>query len=334
MSDSTITLLEKELRKKYGDDIILSGEQVASDIKHVIPISPAINTIIGGGVPEGSWCSFAGPNSCGKTTMALRVAANAQKKEHGGRDVFYFDVEGRLRKKSLYGISGLNVEKVKVIRSTKETMLSGEDFLTIATNIIKQHEKAVIIIDSVSALCPSAEITEDVSGSIRSTTPKMVASFCRQNAGVVPVMNSIVITIHHLITNTSGYGEHLLMDGGVKIGYQADIRILTKKKPEKWMADGSQIGQIVEWECLKSALGQPYGVTKSYIRYGYGIDDTVEVVNLAVELNIIVKKGAWFYLPFVSEDMKFQGQEKVNEFINQNPQWIDVMVAQILELSK
>lgn len=327
---SGISALEKELKKKYGDSIISLGSEILNENKMVLPISPSIDSIIGGGVPEGSWVGLAGPSGCGKTTLALTLAANAQKEEFGKRLVFYIDAEGRLKKKNLEGIAGLQVENVKVIRSTKEKHLSGEEFSSIATNIIKTHEKAIIIIDSVSSMCPSAEITEDVNGAIRSTSPRIMASFCRLNAGVVPVMDTIVITIHHLINNTSGYGEKLMLDGGVKIGYQADVKLITKGKPEKWMADGKQIGQISEWECLKAAIGPPHGVANTYIRYGTGIDIVVEIVNIAIELGIIEKSGAWFKIPFAT-DNSIQGQENVNEFVKSTPGLIDTIRKKILE---
>jgi recombination protein RecA len=330
--DEELSSLEKELKKKYGDSIISLGTEILSEVKMVLPISPSMDSIIGGGVPEGSWVGLAGPSGCGKTTLALTLAANAQKEEFGSREVFYIDAEGRLKRKNLEGIFGLNAAKVKVIRSTREKHLSGEEFSSIATNIVKAHERAVIIIDSVSSMCPSAEITEDVSGQIRSTSPRIMASFCRLNAGVVPVMNTIVITIHHLINNTSGYGEKLMLDGGVKIGYQADVKLITKGKPEKWMADGKQIGQISEWECLKAAIGAPHGTASTYIRYGMGIDAVVEVVNMAIELGIIEKAGAWFRLPFVSDDTKFQGQEKVNNFVSSKPELIVTIKGKIMEM--
>jgi recombination protein RecA len=323
---------QKAMKKKYGSNILSLGTEILNEQKLIIPISPALDTITGGGVEEGSWIGLAGPSGCGKTTIALTIAANAQKPEYGSRPVFYINAEGRLKRKNLEGIAGLDASKVHVISSTKEKHLSGEEFSTIATNIIKQYERCIIIVDSVSSLCPSAEITEDVSGSIRSTNPRIMASFCRQNAGVVPVMNTIVVTIHHLINNTSGWGEKMMLDGGVKIGYQADYKLVTKNKPEKWMSkEGSQIGQIVEWESTKTGVGAPNGVVKSYIRFGKGLDSVVEVVNIAIELAIIVKSGAWFALPFISEDCKFQGQEKVNDFFAENPEMIDKVKLMIME---
>ena len=326
-----LSALEKELKKKYGNDIISLGSEILIEEKQVLPISPAIDSIIGGGVPEGSWVGLAGPSGCGKTTLALTLAANGQKKEFGEREVFYIDAEGRLKRKNLEGIKGLDASKVKVIRSTKEKHLSGEEFSSIATNIIKTHERAIIIIDSVSSMCPSAEITEDVSGAIRSTSPRIMASFCRLNAGVVPVMNTIVITIHHLINNTSGWGEKMMLDCGVKIGYQADVKLITKNKPEKWMSDGKQIGQIPEWECLKAAIGPPHGVCRNFIRYGEGVDATKEIVTMGIELGIITGKG-WYYLPFIAEDFKLQGQEKVEMYIKENPKYIKVIQDKILEM--
>lgn len=326
-----ISLFEKELKKRFGNDIISLGVDVVKNDKKVIPISPALDTILGGGVPEGSIISLAGQTGCGKTTIALTLAANAQKVEHGSRKIYILDAEGRMEKKNLSGITGLDVEKVKIIRSTKDKQLSAEEYMEIAIDLVKNEEKSVIIIDSIAALCPSSEITEDVSGQIRSTTGRVMASFCRKVAGPISCMNNIVVVINHLICNQTQYGEHLLVDGGEKLKFAANVRMVCKKKPQSWVKDSVIIGQISEWHCLKSAIGPPDGVTSSYIRYGKGIDSIVEVVNMAIELGIIIKGGSWYKLPFVSDTCQFQGQEKVNDYISGNPKLIDEIKTKILE---
>jgi RecA/RadA recombinase len=326
-----ISALEKELKKKYGKDILTLGSEIITENRMVVPICPSIDSITGG-IEEGGIIGIAGPPGCGKSTLALTIARNGMLPEYGDRPVFYIDAERRLRTKNLEGINGLDPEKVNVIRSSKEKNMSGEELCTVAINILKMYERAVLIIDSVSSLCPSAELGEAVSGSIRSTNPRILASFCRQAAGIVGPMNSIVVMIHHCIANTSGMGEQILVDGGNKAYFQSDIRIVTKGKPTTWVKDGKKIGQMSNWLALKTSIGAPQGEATTYIRYGYGIDEVVEIVNMSIELGIIEQGGAWFTLPFVKDDFKLQGQEKVNDYIRENPELIKVLQERVREL--
>lgn len=331
-------MLSNEVTKKYGD-VIINGGILADKPKTFISVSPRIDMALNGGIPDGSWVSIAGPPGCGKSTTALQIAANARLPKYNingkPRKLFYLDVEHRLKKMNLKGVHNLNAEDVEVIRSTKEKQLSAEDFLQIAKMILKDPENTgcVIIIDSAAALCPLSELTEDISGDIRSKSPKIMASFCRNLAGTVSVMDNIVIIIHHLITNTSGYGAKYLVDGGIKIEFQDDVRIITKSRPKIIGNESAPSGHIVEWDITKSANGSQYSDVKSYIKFGYGIDEVREYIDIALEFGIINKSGSWFSFIRDGSTEKYQGEEKLYTAISSSDTLKNFLINEIEKIT-
>lgn len=325
----SIVDVSKMIEKKYGKGLINPGTYIVENKKKTFSISPNFDEATGG-VPEGSWVTLSGPSSCGKTTLALTIA---QRLQADGREGYYIDAENRLKPMNFQGIAGLNPEKLHVIRSCEERILSGDDFLQIGTEILQNKKNCYLIIDSASSLCPTSEMESDVSGSIRSTTPKMFASFCRKNAGYVNTNNNVVIIIKHIITNTSGYGATFNEDGGVKLQFQADVRITTVRKPETWEHGGKIIGQIPEWTVLKSATGASNKTFKSYLRYGIGIDSIMEIVELAQDYGLIEKKGSWLYLNADTEnEIKIQGSDNLREMLSEKPELLEELKKKINEI--
>ena len=310
--------LRKDIISKYGEGIIKEASDLVNDKQIVIPVSPAIDRGLNGGVPEGSWCIFSGPPKFGKTTLALQLAANAQKPEYGGKQVYYLDVEGRFKNMNLTTVSSFQPDKCEHIRSIEGKILTAEDFLTIGMDIIKGHPGCVLIIDSASQLCSSKEIVADITASARADGPKLLSSFTKQMGNVVPIQKTIVIIIQHLIANTSGYGPTMMEDGGNKIKYQVDVK-LRGKGLEKWMdKENNQIGQIIKWDVVCSALGKPGSLVESYVRYGYGVDETMELIQLATDFGIINKAGAWYSFDMDGEEIKAQGLEKMGELLRES----------------
>lgn len=319
---------QNSIEKKFGKGIISNGEDVIKRDLKTFSISPNFDAALGG-VPEGTWVTFSGPSGCGKTTMALEIAGVMQE---DGREVFYIDAENRLKKMNLQGIRGLNAEKVHVIRSSPEVQLTGEDLLQIGTDALKAHPGCILIIDSASSLCPANEMVGEVSGSVRTSSPKMLGNFCRKNSSVVNANRNVVFVVKHIINNTSGWGEKLMEDGGVKIQFQADIRVITKGKPEAWKdgtgEDAKIIGHIVEWDVLKSATGASGGSFKSYIRYGIGLDRVMEFVQLGQDYGIITKAGSWLSIG----DQKWQGQANLRQYLEENPDKFKELKAKVNEI--
>ena len=316
--------LQDSITKDFGSNIILSGNAVIDKECLTIPVSPALDIILNGGIPEGSFVVLTGQPKCGKTTTSLDFAATAQKEEYSTtgspRNVYYLNIEGRLKKRDLEGIPGINLDRFNIIGSQTGKILHAEEYLQIAERIINEDPGCVLIIDSYSALCTEAEITSDMDKMQRADGAKLLAKFCRKVANVIPVNKNIVIGITHLMGNPTGYGAEFKEKSGQAIAYQTDVKMRAKTfKPWLLGADNTQIGQEVEWQTLCSALGPPGGNITSYIRYGQGIDKQMELVNLAVDIGLINKGGAWYTLSFLNDEKaKFQGAEKVRQFLIDN----------------
>lgn len=327
---SSLLALEKDITKKYGKDVFIKAKDLLTREQKVVSLSPSLDYGLSGGVPFGTLITIAGKPKAGKTTTSLQLAAEVQKL---GKRVFYIDVENRLKKMNLEGINGLNPDEIIIIKSSEDKILSGDDYLNITLDIMKNKEnkESLIIIDSLSSLCPASELAEKVSGSIRSTTPKLVASFCRQIAGIIPVMGNIVVGMQHLITNTSGYGAKWHIDTGEKIKYQADIRLIIDGTPERWEEDEVQVGQIVTWEIACSAMGAPGKEVKSYIRYGYGLDKIKEICNMAIDFDVISKTGSWFSFDYNGENLKFHGEKKLYDAIKNSQEYFDYVNSKVKE---
>jgi recombination protein RecA len=319
--------LKEDVKKNFGDNILLTANAIIDKNLLTIPVSPALDIVLNGGIPEGSFVILTGQPKCGKTTTSLDFCATAQKPEYAygsfksGREVFYLNIEGRLKKRDLEGIPGLNLEKFNIIGSQEGKILHAEEYLQIAERIINEIPGSVLIIDSYSALCTEAEITSDMNKMQRADGAKLLAKFCRKVANVIPVNKNIVIGITHLMGNP-GYGTVEWKEkSGQAIAYQTDIK-LKAKFFKKWNLsdDSPQIGQEVEWEVLCSALGPPGGSITSYLRYGQGIDKQMELLTLAVDLGLINKGGAWYTLTSLEDKPKFQGLEKTRQYLVDHPE--------------
>jgi recombination protein RecA len=313
--------LKEDVVKNFGDDIILTGNAIVDKKSVIIPVSPSLDVVLNGGIPEGSFVVLTGQPKCGKTTTSLDFAATAQKKEYQGdlkspREVYYLNIEGRLKKRDLEGIPNLDLDRFHVIGSQQGKILHAEEYLQIGEKIINEVPGCVLIIDSYSALCTEAEITSEMDKMQRADGAKLLAKFCRKVANVIPVNKNIVIGITHLMGNPTGYGAEFKEKSGQAIAYQTDIK-LRAKTFKAWTlgTEGTQVGQEIEWQVMCSALGPPGGQITSYIRYGQGIDKYTEAITLGSDLGIIHKGGAWYTLTSLADKPKFQGTEKVRQYL-------------------
>jgi len=318
--------IDKLITKDFGNNVLRSGKAVVDSDFQIIPISPQIDIILGGGIPEGSFVTLTGFPKCGKTICSLDFASTCQKEEYGARDIYYLNIEGRIRKRDIMGITGLNLDKFNVIGSMPGNILNAEQYLTIAERYINNKEKCVVILDSYSALCTDAEFTNDMDKMQRADAAKLIAKFCRKVANVVPVNKNIIIGITHLMGNPTGYGAEYKEKSGQAIAYQVDVK-LRAMKFAPWKISERQIGQIVDWKCITSAIGPPGQTATSYIRYGIGIDKLYELINLCIEVDIIEKKGAWYCY----EDNKTQGLENLKQFFVEHPHLIDLLKLKLIE---
>lgn len=329
--------VKEDIMKTFGDDILMSGSAIKEKQTVIIPLSPSLDMILNGGVPEGSFVVLTGQPKCGKTVTSLSLAATAMEPKYQGtlekpRHTYYLNIEGRLKKRDIEGINGLDLDRFTLIGSTQGKILHAEEYLQIAERIINQEPGSIIIIDSYSALCTEAEITSDMNKMQRADGAKLLAKFCRKVANVIPVNKNIVIGITHLMGNPTGYGAEFKEKSGQAIAYQTDIK-LRAKRFSPWLLgkENTQIGQEVEWQVVCSALGPPGATTKSYIRYGEGIDRAMELFNMAVDIGVVSKGGAWYTFSDIEDKPKFQGAEKARDFILGNPEIYEKLSTQVNE---
>ena len=346
--------------KDYGN-IISTGTEVlkVQENKKIISVSPAIDIGLGGGILEGTWLTLTGDPKSGKTTTAMQIASNCQK-EDPPRPIIYLDVEGRLKGMN-FEVADLDPEKMKIIQP-EDQPLSAEIFLDVAHKLMSHPDYygAILIIDSISSLLPAKELDGDFTPG-RAGLPKILSIFTKKMGQLLPRQNGLVIAITHYIANTAGFGKAKMADGGNKIQYQADTRLEIRSGGEKspavspWEnASKERIGQAINWQIICSSMGAPGGQVRSWIRYGHGIDKTQEVLMLAQDLGMVDKSGAWFSCTFmlecrdiakelkpeldVNDDealikaFKFQGQDKLYNFLHENPKLVDMLEQNIKEM--
>jgi recombination protein RecA len=333
--DDFVGRLRKEIDSEFGKGVFKNFQEVVDKKLAVVPWTKSLNDGVGGGVLEGSFVSVSGGKKLGKTTSLLTLAANAQAM---GKCVFYLSVEARLKSRDLKGIQGLDAspDKLVIIESTPERILSTQDFLNIAEKIIKTYPGCMIIIDSISALADQKELDGGLGTMTRGHNQQVISQFINNVSQIVSANKIILCGIVHIIANTSGFGASTVEKQPNRWGYQSDY-ILKVKYCDKWRVGnaetGSIIGQIMHWECATSALGIPFTTFDSYLRYGVGIDDMYEHIQAAIGCGLITKSGSWYELVFLANHTQFlekegeeykipkkQGSEKIWDFMKENPE--------------
>ena len=322
--------LVDSLIKEYGD-IIQEASVITDRPPRIIPISPAIDVGLGGGISSGSLITLSGPPKLGKTLTALSIAGQAQKEEYQSylceepRDVYYLNCEARLKTRDLKGIYNLRTDRQFYVIGSQPSekkkkkqgkILTAEDFLSIAEKIIHEKPGSIVIVDSFSFLITGSELSSDMEDMSRAAGAKLLYKFFRRIAGVVPVNDIILIGILHLISNPSGRGKSTQESSGNAVKFMVDFKL--EGQYCKLIKDSSEIttGLEVYWKVGCSAFGPPGTPIKSYITYNHGLDSEKEVVDLACDLGIIEKNGSWYVL---AEDNKIQGIEKVADYLRGNP---------------
>lgn len=356
-SDDSIT---SSILTKYGD-VVRSGTEVLESINslEIIGISPALDIALGGGLREGSVVVMTGDPKSGKTTTALHFAAKCQAKN---KKVIYVNTEGRLSKQNFDGIKNLQPDNILIVESTDERVLSAEDFLNIIEYYINNDPGCLIIADSLSNMVPAVELEGEVRTGVRNALPRLLSMFFKRISGTLMKNKSILICITHNIANTGGspYAPQKMADCGNMLQYQAGTNMVITHRG-KWQVPkdtGQHVGQIANWSIKTSnAGGRPNSTAESWIRYGIGIDEVQEIVQIACEFRLIKASGAWYTIQCAVEELenptikdilaknnvsnnqediekffKFQGVNNVSEFLTDNPTIASFVYSKIREL--
>ena len=344
---------------KYGD-VVRSGTEVLESINNleVIGLSPALDIALGGGLREGSVVVMTGDPKSGKTTTALHFAAKCQSKN---KRVIYVNTEGRLSKQNFDGIKGLNPDNIIIIESTDDRILTAEDFLNIIEYYINNDPGCLIIADSLSNMVPACELEGEVRTGVRNALPRLLSMFFKRISGTLMKNKIMLICITHNIANTGGspYAPSKMADCGNMLQYQAGTNMVITHRG-KWQVPkdtGEHVGQIANWSIKTSnAGGRPNSTAESWIRYGVGIDEVQEIIQIACEFRLIKASGAWYTVSCAVENtshpiiakilsdnsisgeeniekfFKFQGVNNVCEFLTQNKVIANFVYEKIKEL--
>ncbi len=304
-----LDLTIKQLDKTFGKGTLVRlGEKVIEPIEAISTGSIGLDIALGiGGVPKGRIIEIYGPESSGKTTLALQITAEAQKK--GGICAF-IDAEHALDVKYAQNL-GVDTDNLLVSQPDY-----GEQALDIVESIARSGAVDLIVVDSVAALTPKSEIDGDMGDTHVGLQARLMSQALRKLTGILHKMNTTVIFINQIRMKIGmmGYGSPETTTGGNALKFYASVRIDVRRIATLKQADES-IGNRVKAKVVKNKVAPPFKTAEFDVMFGEGISKEGELVDYGVKLDIIDKSGAWFSY----KDKKLgQGREKVKALLKED----------------
>ena len=310
----------KNIEKMYGKGSIMRlGDQMNQLNVEAIPTgSLALDLALGiGGVPKGRIIEIYGPESSGKTTLALHIAAQAQK---AGGEVAFVDAEHALDPTYARAL-GVNIDDMLI--SQPDT---GEQGLEITEALVRSGALDVIVVDSVAALVPRAEIEGEMGDSFVGIHARLMSQALRKLAGAINKTHCVVIFINQLREKVGVmYGNPEVTTGGRALKFYASVRI-DVRRVETLKAGGEMIGNRTRAKVVKNKMAPPFREAEFDVMYGEGISRTGELLDLAVKLDLVQKSGSWFSM---GETRLGQGRDAAKQYLRDNPEVADNLEAAI-----
>lgn len=318
--ETVMARIERECGK---GSIMRLGENSAMNVSAVSTGSLTLDFALGiGGIPRGRITEIYGPESSGKTTIALHVIAEVQKQ---GGEAAFIDAEHALD--PVYA-KKLGVDINNLIVSQPDC---GEQALEIAETLVNSGAIDIIVIDSVAALVPRQEIEGDMGASHVGVQARLMSQAMRKLSGSIAKSNCIVIFTNQLREKVGVmYGNPEVTTGGRALKFYASVRIDVRKV--EVLKNGSEVyGSHTRCKVVKNKVAPPFKTAEFDILYGSGISKSSEVIDLAIQLEIIEKSGAWFYL---DGDRLGQGKENVRKLIESNSELMQQLEDRVREKVK
>ena len=308
-----------EIKQKFGEGAIMSLKEVrAVDIDAIPTGSVSLDLALGiGGAPRGRVIEVFGPESSGKSTLALHICSEAQKK--GGVAAF-IDVEHALDPDYAKKI-GVNVENLLISQPD-----SGEQALQIVETLIRSDSVDVIVVDSVAALTPKAEVAGEIGDQLIGVQARLMSQALRKLASVVAKSKTLVVFLNQIRMKIGVmFGNPETTSGGLALKFYASVRIDLRRIAQ--IKQGDQIvGSMIRAKIVKNKVAAPFKTAEFAIYYNEGISYLADIINTGIKTGVIKKAGSWLQF----EDTKLgQGIEGSKKFLKENPDLVEKIRKQL-----
>ena len=310
-----------QLDKTFGKGTVMRlGDRPEMNVEAIPTGSLALDAALGiGGVPKGRIIEIYGPESSGKTTLALHILAEAQKR---GGEVAFVDAEHALD--PVYA-AALGVDIDNLLVSQPDT---GEQALEITDALVRSGAVDAVVVDSVAALVPKQEIEGEMGDTFVGLQARLMSQALRTLAGTINKTNCVVIFINQLRMKIGVmYGNPETTTGGNALKFYASVR-LDVRRIEAIKEGGNVIGNKTRVKVVKNKVAPPFKEAVFDIMYGQGISKWSELIDLAVQMDIIQKSGSWFSM---GDDRIGQGKDSVKTYLQERPELAEQVEAQVRE---
>ena len=310
-----------QIEKQFGKGSVMKlGEFKAMEVEAIPTGALGLDIALGiGGVPRGRIIEIFGPESSGKTTLALHIVAEAQK---AGGEAAFIDAEHALD--PVYA-KKLGVDIDNLIVSQPDT---GEQALEITESLVRSGALDVIVVDSVAALVPKAEIDGEMGDSHMGLQARLMSQALRKLAGAINKTKTVIIFINQLREKIGVmFGNPETTTGGRALKFYASVR-LDIRKVENIKQDGEEIGSRARVKVIKNKVAPPFREAEFDIVYGQGISKEGNILDMAVNLDIIEKSGSWFSY---NGNRIGQGRENVKRYLKENPEILQEVDKKVRE---
>ena len=310
-----------QLDKTFGKGTVMRlGDRPEMNVEAIPTGSLALDAALGiGGVPKGRIIEIYGPESSGKTTLALHILAEAQKR---GGEVAFVDAEHALD--PVYA-AALGVDIDNLLVSQPDT---GEQALEITDALVRSGAIDAVVVDSVAALVPKQEIEGEMGDTFVGLQARLMSQALRKLAGTINKTNCVVIFINQLRMKIGVmYGNPETTTGGNALKFYASVR-LDVRRIEQIKEGGNVIGNKTRVKVVKNKVAPPFKEAIFDIMYGQGISKWSELIDLAVQMDIIQKSGSWFSM---GDERIGQGKDSVKTYLQERPELAEQVEAQVRE---
>ena len=310
-----------QIEKNFGKGTVMRlGDRPEMNVEAIPTGSLALDAALGiGGVPKGRIIEIYGPESSGKTTLALHILAQAQKM---GGEVAFVDAEHALD--PVYA-AALGVDTDNMLVSQPDT---GEQALEITDALVRSGAVDAVVVDSVAALVPKQEIEGEMGDTFVGLQARLMSQALRKLAGTIAKTNCVVIFINQLRMKIGVmYGNPETTTGGNALKFYSSVR-LDVRRVEAIKEGGNVVGNKTRVKVVKNKVAPPFREAYFDIMYGEGISKWGELVDLAVQMDVVQKSGSWFSM---GDERIGQGKDSVKAFLQNNPDIAEKVEAQVRE---